>query len=129
MFSPQVSKIAFGTCKFWTHGFPDVQTLGFSDSGILGFSDSGILGLPDARSLNSLFLTIFQDLLDSMVYLQIGLGVAQRAAKIAFPWPLVKREVCMSREGDCTKLHVARLRSTISSIKNTSNFTPKFHFL
>ena len=61
MFGPQVSKIAFGTCKFWTRGFPDVQTLGFSDSGILGFSDSGILGLPDARSLDSLFLTIFQD--------------------------------------------------------------------
>ena len=72
---------------------------------------------------------VFQGLLDSMVYLQIGLGVAQRAAKIAFPWPSVKGEVCMSRVGDCTKLPLARLRSTISSIKNTSNFSPKSHLL
>ena len=72
---------------------------------------------------------VFQGLLDSMVYLQIVLGVAQRAAKISFPWPSVKGEVCMSRVGDCTKLPLARLRSTISSIKNTSNFSPKSHLL
>ena len=72
---------------------------------------------------------VFHGLLDSIVYLQIGLGVAQRASKIAFLWPSVKGEVCMSRVEGCTKLPLARLRFTISSIENTSNFSLKSHLL